>query len=102
MRLLLSDDPDERLLQLLSHQLGLATANQIVDQISEAMNSLCRERDRQLRQLKLEFDHQLGELTRDFDHRVALLEAELQATRRAYAQLQALSEWPGECASSVQ
>jgi hypothetical protein len=61
------------------------------------MNSLCHERDRQLRELKLEFDHQVAELTAAFDHRVAELEAELAEARRAYVELRTLSElWPGE------
>jgi hypothetical protein len=97
MRLRLSDDPDERLLQLLSHQLGLATANAVVDQITDAMNSLCRERERQLAALKHEFACQIAALKADFAREVAALEAELQRARRDYCELKTLSElWPGE------
>ena len=99
MRLRLSDDADVRLAQRLAHQFGLAAANDIVDQITNAMNVLCRERERQLAALKAEFDHQVAGLKADFDREVAALQAELSATRRAYAQLQALSEWPQERAS---
>jgi hypothetical protein len=99
MRLRLSDDADERLMQLLSHQLGLATANAVVDQITDAMNTLCRERERQLAALKHQFDCQVAALRADFAREVAALQAELQEARRAYAQLQALSEWPNDRAS---
>jgi len=92
----LSHHADVRLTQLLAHQFGLAAANAIVDQITDQMNALCRERERQLAALKADFDHQVAELKADFDREVTELQAELQETRRAYAQLRALSEWPGE------
>jgi hypothetical protein len=95
----LSHNADVRLVQLLAHQFGLAAANAIVDQITDAMNTLCRERECQLAALKADFDHQVAELKADFDREVAELQAELRETRRAYWQLRALSEWPNDRAS---
>jgi hypothetical protein len=97
MRMLLSDDPNMRLTQLLAQQLGLAGASAVIDQLQDAMNTLCREREQQLAALKRDFDCQIAALKADFDREVAALQAELQEARRAYCELKTLSEiWPGE------
>jgi hypothetical protein len=93
----LADRRDLRFAQLLGAQFGFGAASDVIDQLATQLSAFRLEREQLIAELQARFDEQIATLRAHFAHEVDALQAELQASRRAYVELKTLSElWPGE------